>query len=96
MDCAVCHAPLNREDRFCGECGHPVETGTTVDVILTAVGANKIQVIKAVRDLTGLGLKDAKDLVEGAPSPIMTNVTAEKAERIRATLEALGASVRAS
>src|SRR5262245_65951409 len=58
----------------------PVEEKTEFDVILTAAGANKIQVIKAVRELTSLGLKEAKDLVEGAPKPVKEGVSKEEAD----------------
>ena len=71
----------------------PVEEKTEFDVILTAAGANKIQVIKAVRELTSLGLKEAKDLVEGAPKPVKEGVSKEEAEAARAKLAEAGASV---
>jgi large subunit ribosomal protein L7/L12 len=63
------------------------------DVILTAAGANKINVIKAVRELTSLGLKEAKDLVDGAPKPVKEGVSKEEAEAARAKLADAGASV---
>lgn len=63
------------------------------DVILTAAGANKINVIKAVRELTSLGLKEAKDLVDGAPKPVKEAVSKEEAEAARAKLADAGASV---
>ncbi|HEY0733508.1 MAG TPA: 50S ribosomal protein L7/L12 [Herpetosiphonaceae bacterium] len=63
------------------------------DVILTAAGANKINVIKAVRELTSLGLKEAKDLVDGAPKPVKEGVSKEEAEAARAKLAEAGASV---
>jgi large subunit ribosomal protein L7/L12 len=63
------------------------------DVILTAAGDKKIQVIKEVRSLTSLGLKEAKDLVDGAPKPVLEKATKEDAEKARAQLEAAGASV---
>ena len=71
----------------------PVEEQTEFDVILTAAGANKIQVIKAVRELTSLGLKEAKDLVEGAPKPVKEAVSKEEADAARAKLADAGASV---
>lgn len=71
----------------------PVEEQTEFDVILTAAGANKIQVIKAVRELTSLGLKEAKDLVEGAPKPVKEGVSKEEAEAAKAKLVEAGASV---
>lgn len=70
-----------------------VEEKTIFDVILTAAGEKKIQVIKVVRELTGLGLKEAKDLVEGAPKPVKTGITKEEAESIKAKLEEQGAKV---
>ena len=63
------------------------------DVILTGAGAQKIQVIKAVRELTSLGLKEAKDLVDGAPKPVLEKVNKEEAEKAKAQLEGAGASV---
>jgi large subunit ribosomal protein L7/L12 len=63
------------------------------DVILTAAGDKKIQVIKEVRALTNLGLKEAKDLVDGAPKPVLEKVTKEDAEKAKAQLETAGASV---
>lgn len=70
------------------------ETGpTTVDVILSAVGGSKINVIKVVRELTGLGLKEAKDLVDSAPKPIKEGISKEEAEQIKAKLEEAGAAV---
>jgi len=71
----------------------PVEEKTEFDVILTAAGANKIQVIKAVRELTSLGLKEAKDLVDGAPKPVVEKASKEDAEKAKAKLEDSGASV---
>ena len=69
------------------------EEQTTFTVNLTNFGANKIQVIKAVRELTTLGLKEAKDLVEGAPKPVKEGVTKEEAEATKKKLEAAGATV---
>ena len=63
------------------------------DVILEGFGDNKIAVIKAVRDITGLGLKEAKELVEGAPSPVQEGVAKDKAEEMKAQLEEAGAAV---
>jgi large subunit ribosomal protein L7/L12 len=63
------------------------------DVILTAAGDKKIQVIKEVRSLTSLGLKEAKDLVDGAPKPVLEHVTKEEAEKAKGQLEGAGASV---
>jgi len=70
-----------------------VEEQSEFDVILSAAGANKIQVIKAVRELTSLGLKEAKDLVEAAPKPVKEAVSKEEAEAAKAKLVEAGASV---
>ena len=69
------------------------EEQTEFDVILTAFGDKKIQVIKEVRAITGLGLKDAKDLVDGAPKPVKEGVAKEEAEKVKAQLEEAGAQV---
>ena len=69
------------------------EEKTQFSVILTDVGANKIPVIKEVRAVTGLGLKESKDLVEGAPKPVKENISKEESEEIRKKLEAAGAKV---
>ena len=69
------------------------EEKTSFDVVLTAVGDKKIQVIKAVRELTSLGLKEAKELVDSAPKPVKTGVTKEEADSVKAKLEEQGASV---
>ena len=71
----------------------PVEEQTEFDVILTGAGANKIQVIKVVRELTALGLKEAKDLVEAAPKPVKEGISKEEAEAARAKLTEVGATV---
>ena len=71
----------------------PVEEKTEFNVILAAVGDKKIEVIKEVRAVTGLGLKEAKDLVEGAPKPVKEGVSKDEAEKIKATLEKVGAKV---
>ena len=70
-----------------------VEEKTEFDVVLTSFGANKLGVIKAVREVTGLGLKEAKELVEGAPKAIKEGVSKEEAEKIKADLVAAGAEV---
>ncbi len=70
-----------------------VEEQTEFDVVLTAIGANKIAVIKAVRDLTPLGLKEAKDLVESAPAPILQAVPREDATKAQSHLQEAGATV---
>lgn len=71
----------------------PAEEKTAFDVILTDAGAQKIQVIKEIRTITNLGLKEAKDLVEGAPKPVKQGVPKDEAEKIKKTLEAAGAKV---
>ncbi len=75
------------------EAAAPVEEQTEFDVVLKAFGANKINVIKAVRALTNLGLKEAKDLVEGAPATVLTAVSKAAAADAKAKLEAEGAEV---
>jgi large subunit ribosomal protein L7/L12 len=71
----------------------PAEEKTDFDVILTEAGANKIAVIKEVRTITALGLKEAKDLVEGAPKPLKQGVAKAEAEEMKKSLEAAGAKV---
>jgi large subunit ribosomal protein L7/L12 len=71
----------------------PVEEQTEFDAVLTEVGANKILVIKAVRELTGLGLKEAKDLVDAAPKPVKEGVTKDEAEAVKEKLAEAGATV---
>ena len=78
-----------------GEAAAPAEEKDEFDVILTAAGDKKIQVIKEVRSLTSLGLKEAKDLVDGAPKPVLEKVTKEDAEKAKAALEGAGATRRA-
>jgi large subunit ribosomal protein L7/L12 len=70
-----------------------VEEQTEFDAVLTEVGANKILVIKAVRELTGLGLKEAKDLVDAAPKPVKEGVAKEEAEQVKEKLAEAGATV---
>lgn len=77
---AVAEAPVEEEQ-------------TEFDVILTAAGDKKVQVIKVVREITGLGLKEAKDLVDGAPKAVKEKVAKEEADAIKAKLEEAGASV---
>jgi large subunit ribosomal protein L7/L12 len=74
-----------------GAAAAPAEEQTEFTVVLAAIGDKKIEVIKEVRALTGLGLKEAKDLVEGAPKPVKEGVNKEEAEKIKATLEKAGA-----
>ena len=76
-----------------GGAAAPVEEKTEFTVVLTAAGDKKIEVIKEVRALTGLGLKEAKDLVEGAPKPVKEGVGKDEAEKVRAQLEKAGAKV---
>jgi large subunit ribosomal protein L7/L12 len=73
--------------------GAAAEEKTAFDVILANAGAQKIQVIKEIRGITSLGLKEAKDLVEGAPKPVKQGVTKEEADKIKQVLEAAGAKV---
>ena len=75
------------------EAAPAVEEKTSFDVILTGAGEKKIQVIKVVREITSLGLKEAKDLVEGAPQPVKQGLNKEDAEAVKAKLVAEGASV---
>ena len=76
-----------------GDGGAPVEEKSTFDVVLTGVGDKKIQVIKVVRAITGLGLKEAKDLVDGAPQAVKEGVAQDEADSIKAQLEEAGAGV---
>jgi large subunit ribosomal protein L7/L12 len=76
-----------------GEDGAGAEESSTVDVVLTGAGEKKIQVIKAVRAATGLGLKEAKALVDGAPEPVKEGLEREEAEKLKGELEEAGAEV---
>jgi large subunit ribosomal protein L7/L12 len=76
-----------------GAAAAPAEEKTEFSVVLTSVGANKINVIKAVREVTNLGLKEAKDLVDGAPKPIKEGVSKEEAENIKKKFAEAGATV---
>jgi large subunit ribosomal protein L7/L12 len=76
-----------------GDAAAAAEDKDEFDVILTAAGDKKIQVIKEVRGLTSLGLKEAKDLVDGAPKPVLEKVSKEDAEKAKAALEGAGATV---
>ena len=76
-----------------GAAAPAVEEKTEFDAVLTDVGANKILVIKAVRELTGLGLKEAKDLVDAAPKPVKEGVAKEEAEQVKEKLAEAGATV---
>jgi large subunit ribosomal protein L7/L12 len=76
-----------------GEAAAAEEEKTEFDVILSSVGEKKIQVIKVVRELTSLGLKEAKELVDGAPNSVKEGVTKEEAEQIKGKLEEVGAAI---
>ncbi len=76
-----------------GAAAAPVEEQTEFTVVLSAIGDKKIEVIKEVRAITALGLKEAKDLVEAAPKPVKEGVSKEEAEKIKAALEKVGAKV---
>jgi len=76
-----------------GEAGGAAEEQSEFDVVLTAVGDKKIQVIKVVRAVTGLGLKEAKEVVDGAPKPVKEKVSKEEADDIKAKLEEAGATI---
>lgn len=76
-----------------GDAGGAADDKTEFDVVLTAAGSSKINVIKEVRAITGLGLKEAKDLVEGAPKAVKEGVSKEEAEEIKGKLEEAGATV---
>ena len=76
-----------------GDAGGAAEEKTEFDVVLTAAGASKINVIKEVRAITGLGLKEAKDLVEGAPKAVKEGVSKDEADEIKGKLEETGATV---
>src|SRR5262245_51049339 len=76
-----------------GAAAAPAEEKTEFTVVLAAIGDKKIEVIKEVRAVTGLGLKEAKDLVEGAPKPVKEGIAKDEAEKIKAALEKVGAKV---
>ena len=81
------------EDKFGVSAAAPAEEKTEFDVILKEVGAQKIQVIKAVREITGLGLKEAKAVVDGAPKEVKTGVAKAEADEMKKKLEDAGATV---
>ncbi len=89
----VSAAPVAAAAPAAGAAAAPVEEKTEFDVVLKAAGANKLAVIKVAREITGLGLKDAKDLVESAPKTIKEAVSKEEAEKIAEQLKAAGAEV---
>jgi large subunit ribosomal protein L7/L12 len=76
-----------------GAAAAPAEEKTEFTVVLAAIGDKKIEVIKEVRAITGLGLKEAKDLVEGAPKPVKEGVSKDESEKLKAQLEKVGAKV---
>lgn len=86
-------APVAAAAPAAGQAAEEVEEQTEFDVVLTDIGAQKIQVIKAVRELTQLGLKEAKDMVEAAPKAIKEGVNKEEADAAKARLEEAGATV---
>ncbi len=86
-------APMMAAMPMAAAAAAPAEEKTEFDAILTGAGSNKIQVIKVVRQITGLGLKEAKDLVEAAPKPVKEGVPKADAEKLKAKLEAEGAKV---
>jgi large subunit ribosomal protein L7/L12 len=86
-------APVAAAAPAAGDSVEAVEEQSEFEVVLAATGDNKIAVIKAVRTITGLGLKDAKDLVEGAPKPLKDSVSKDEAEEMKKQLEEAGASV---
>ena len=86
-------APMMAMPMGGGAAAAVVEEKTAFTVVLTGAGDKKIQVIKVVRELTGLGLKEAKDLVDGAPKPVKEGVTKEDAAKMKASLEEQGATV---
>ena len=89
----VSAAPVAAAAPAAGAAAAPVEEKTEFDVVLKAAGASKLNVIKVVREITGLGLKDAKDLVEAAPKTIKEAVSKEDADKIAEQLKAAGAEV---
>jgi large subunit ribosomal protein L7/L12 len=90
---AAAAAPVMMAGGGAGAGAAPVEEKTEFSVVLTDVGANKINVIKAVREVTSLGLKEAKDLVDGAPKPIKEGVNKDEAATIKKKFEDVGAKV---
>jgi large subunit ribosomal protein L7/L12 len=86
-------APVAMMAAGAGAAAAPVEEQTEFTVVLTAAGAQKINVIKEVRAITSLGLKEAKDLVEGAPKPVKEGVSKDEADKLKKQLEAAGATV---
>lgn len=89
----VAFAPAGAGAPAAGGAAAAAEEKTEFTAVLTVAGANKIPVIKVVREITGLGLKEAKDLVEGAPKPVKEGVTKDQAEEIKKKLTEVGAAV---
>lgn len=89
----VAVAPPTAPGAPAAEAAPPEEEKTEFNVILNSFGSNKIQVIKVVRTLTGLGLKEAKDLVDNAPKPVKEGISKEEAEKVKKELEEAGATV---
>ncbi|HEX5482408.1 MAG TPA: 50S ribosomal protein L7/L12 [Terriglobia bacterium] len=90
---AAAAAPVVMAAGAAGGAAAPAEEKTEFSVVLTAIGSNKINVIKAVREVTSLGLKEAKDLVDGAPKPIKEGISKEEAESIKKKFSDAGATV---
>lgn len=86
-------APVMVAGGAAGDAGAAVAEQTEFDVILKSAGASKLNVVKEVKTLLGLGLKEAKDIVDGAPSTVKEKVSKEEAEKVKAALEAVGAEV---
>jgi len=76
-----------------GDAAEAVEEKTSFDVVLKSVGANKLAIVKAVKELTGLGLKEAKDIVDSAPAPIKEGISKDEADALKKSLEEAGAEV---
>lgn len=90
---AAAAAPVAVAGAAGGEDGGAAEEKTSFDVILKSAGAAKLKVVKAVKELTGLGLKEAKDLVDGAPKPLKEGITKDEADALKTQLEEAGAEV---
>jgi large subunit ribosomal protein L7/L12 len=93
VSAAAAAVPMAMAGGGAGASAEPVEEQTEFDVILTAAGEKKINVIKVVREVTSLGLKEAKDLVEGAPQPVKQGISKDEANDIKKKFEEVGASV---
>lgn len=93
VSAAMAVAPVAAASPAAGAGSAPVEEKTSFDVILKSAGAEKIKAIKVVREITSLGLKEAKELVEGVPKPVKEGATKEEAETIKKKFEEVGATV---